>query len=222
MTCCSAIALHGGWDADPARLHIALAPNAARPRSPHDSRLRLEAPHPTIALHWRLPADHARGIAPPLDAVDDAVRCLTPELAFVTIGSLLHARPELGGDWRRWLRTAPYPRASWLREIDGVCESGLEGLWWFRMRGRLPGIRRQVLIPGVGRVDFLIGERLIIEVDGAEYHTDPDAFERDRRRDAVLSALGYRVLRFSYQQVVHRWAEVEAAVFAAFIRGDAR
>ncbi len=49
--------------------------------------------------------------------------------------------------------------------------------------------------------------------------TFPDP-ESDRRRDAIASALGYRVLRFSYWQVVERWAEVEAAVWAAVSRGD--
>lgn len=75
-------------------------------------------------------------------------------------------------------------------------------------------------IPGVGRVDFVIGAFLVVEVDGAEYHTDPERFEADRHRDAMLSIRGYRVLRFSYRQVIHAWHEVEAAVLAAVVRGD--
>ncbi len=57
------------------------------------------------------------------------------------------------------------------------------------------------MAPGI-RVDLMIGERLIVEVDGREHHSDPVAFERDRVRDARLSALGYRVLRFSCNQVM--------------------
>ena len=79
---------------------------------------------------------------------------------------------------------------------------------------------RQFRIAGVGRVDFVFGDRLVIEVDGREFHASPDQFESDRRRDAVLSALGYRVLRFSYRQVMDRWDEVELAVRAAIARGD--
>ena len=107
-----------------------------------------------------------------------------------------------------------------LASADGVCESGTETYFWLRTRRAIPGIRRQVRIPGVGRVDFLVGHRLVVEIDGAEYHTDPVAFERDRRRDALLSRLGYRVLRFSYHQVMNEWPLVEAAVLAAIARRD--
>lgn len=75
--------------------------------------------------------------------------------------------------------------------------------------------------PGI-RVDLMIGERLIVEVDGREHHSDPVAFERDRVRDARLSALGYRVLRFSYNQVMFDWPLVEASILAATARGDHR
>jgi very-short-patch-repair endonuclease len=83
-------------------------------------------------------------------------------------------------------------------------------------------MRCQVPLPGAGRVDFLIGTRLVVEVDGYTYHSDPARFESDRRRDARLSALGYRVLRFSYRQVFERWHEVRAAVLAAVARNDHR
>ena len=77
------------------------------------------------------------------------------------------------------------------------------------------------LAPGL-RVDLVIGERLVVEVDGREHHSDPSAFERDRIRDARLTALGYRVLHFSYSQVMHNWPAVEAAILAAVGHGDHR
>ena len=91
-----------------------------------------------------------------------------------------------------------------------------------RFRLAMLGIatRSQVAIAGVGSVDFVIGTALVIEVDGKQYHTDEVRFEKDRRRDARLSALGYRVLRFSYRQVFERWSEVRAAIVAAIARGD--
>lgn len=52
-------------------------------------------------------------------------------------------------------------------------------------------------------VDFLFGaQRLIVETDGRETHLTRAAFERDRARDAKLSVAGYRVVRFTYRQVL--------------------
>jgi len=72
----------------------------------------------------------------------------------------------------------------------------------------------------LGRVDFVIGDGLVIEADGAEFHTDRASFEDDRRRDAILAALGFRVLRFSYTQIREHPVEVWAAIGAALARGD--
>lgn len=46
-------------------------------------------------------------------------------------------------------------------------------------------------------------ERLVVEVDGFAFHSTRAAFERDRRRDAVLQLAGYRVLRLSWRHVVN-------------------
>jgi very-short-patch-repair endonuclease len=43
--------------------------------------------------------------------------------------------------------------------------------------------------------------RLIVEVDGFAFHSSRTAFERDRRRDATLTAAGYRVVRVTWQQI---------------------
>jgi very-short-patch-repair endonuclease len=52
------------------------------------------------------------------------------------------------------------------------------------------------------RVDFLwAAEKLIVEVDGHDFHGDRAAFDRDRRRDQVLIAHGYRVIRVPYTQL---------------------
>ena len=43
--------------------------------------------------------------------------------------------------------------------------------------------------------------RLIVEVDGYAYHGNRAAFERDRRKDAALTAAGYRVVRITWRQI---------------------
>jgi very-short-patch-repair endonuclease len=75
------------------------------------------------------------------------------------------------------------------------------------------------VIVGPYEVDFLWREqRLIVETDGGATHATPTAFEEDRRRDAVLSMLGFRTLRFIYNQVFHEPGFVLSAV-AATLRG---
>jgi very-short-patch-repair endonuclease len=66
------------------------------------------------------------------------------------------------------------------------------------------GIPRPLVQPVIGghRVDFCWPEeRLIVETDGYEHHGTRAAFERDRAKDARLTVLGWRVLRFTRQQV---------------------
>jgi very-short-patch-repair endonuclease len=77
-----------------------------------------------------------------------------------------------------------------------------------------------VELPSIGRVDLVVGDRLIIELDGREHHSGGDAFALDRRRDAMAAAQGFRILRFSYAQVVHEWDSVEAAVLAVVQSGQ--
>lgn len=51
-------------------------------------------------------------------------------------------------------------------------------------------------------VDFLWEEhRLVIETDGEETHGTPAAFQRDRWRDQLLIAAGYRTARITWAQV---------------------
>jgi very-short-patch-repair endonuclease len=44
----------------------------------------------------------------------------------------------------------------------------------------------------------------VVETDGWSAHGHRRAFESDRARDAQLVAAGYRVLRFTWRQVVRR------------------
>jgi very-short-patch-repair endonuclease len=43
--------------------------------------------------------------------------------------------------------------------------------------------------------------QLIVEVDGYDFHPDPAAFERDRRRDAEFLAIGIRTTRTTWKQL---------------------
>jgi very-short-patch-repair endonuclease len=52
-------------------------------------------------------------------------------------------------------------------------------------------------------VDFAYPDAsLLIELDGAAYHSDRETFQRDRLRQNRLVSLGYRVLRFTFWDVL--------------------
>ncbi|CAN5547821.1 hypothetical protein BH10ACT6_BH10ACT6_14760 [soil metagenome] len=217
LTCGPALDLHGVWVATDGRLHVAVDRNDCQLRAPSSARRRLRETDATV-VHWRDGPVTSRLIVDPVAALEDLCRCASPEMVAASADSVLHRDPSQRGQISEMANRVPGAFRRALLSADGVCESGTETLFWIRMRGHHP--RRQVWIPGVGRVDFLIGERLVVEIDGEQYHSDSRAFEADRRRDALLSAMGYRVLRFSFRQVMKRWPEVEAAVRAAIARGD--
>jgi very-short-patch-repair endonuclease len=63
------------------------------------------------------------------------------------------------------------------------------------------------------RVDFCFSAaRLIVETDGAKWHPDPGP---DRVRDNALAAAGFRVLRYTWADVVHNSSIVVAEIQAA-------
>jgi hypothetical protein len=71
----------------------------------------------------------------------------------------------------------------------------------------LPPAAVNVVVAG-HEVDALWrGARLVVEVDGFEYHGTHAAFERDRARDADLQLAGFRVLRVTAQRL---WREPQA------------
>ncbi len=103
---------------------------------------------------------------------------------------------------------------------DPECGSVLESVQRVRMvLAGLGGFATQVVLRSapVLRVDFCFAAaRLVVEVDGARWHPDP---ARDQHRDNELAALGWRVLRFTWSEVVHDSARVLATVRAALGTG---
>ncbi len=57
-------------------------------------------------------------------------------------------------------------------------------------------------------------EGVAVELDGRAAHARTDAFERDRERDAALSAMGLRPVRFTWQRVKTEGHEVIADLLA--------
>jgi len=85
-------------------------------------------------------------------------------------------------------------------------------------KANLPNPRTNARILGY-EVDFLWPkQRLIVEIDGFEFHADRRSFERDRARDAKLIAAGYRVIRFTWRALRERPFETIARIAQALVQ----
>ncbi|MCL3777767.1 MULTISPECIES: DUF559 domain-containing protein [unclassified Actinomyces] len=96
---------------------------------------------------------------------------------------------------------------------SGRCRSPLETSVRLDLIGA--GLRHRDGVPvrGVGEVDFIVEGVIVLETDGASYHSEPEQFARDRWRDRQLTRLGYRPMRFTRQEVIsHRVVEDVRAV----------
>ncbi|SIO15798.1 endonuclease domain-containing protein [Agromyces cerinus] len=172
----------------------------------------------TCVSHWG-EADVAAGRVGLVDALAQLLLCIGEDAFFAALESALRLRRLSHIDLTR-LRSQIAESRSWL--VDLACaesESGLESLMKVRMHRLGIALAAQVDIVGVGRVDFVLGDRLILEVDGRPGHEDAESRHKDLVRDAVAAAHGYDTLRFDYALVVHDWPAVEAAILEKCRRG---
>ena len=176
--------------------------------------------HPSQACacveHWADGPHGAPASAPSLPRMLLQIyRCFGIEEFFVVLESAL-AAGMLGTSGMRWLRmhsNAAIREALALARNDA--DSGLESLLRWRLRRRGLRVRTQRQVFAVGRVDLLIGERLLVEADGVDNHNSPPHRHKDLVRDAHAASWGYITLRFDYAMIVHDWELVEAAILGA-------
>lgn len=211
LTCAHALRLHGVWALDPGGpVHVWLGAKGRTHHAQCECVAHYDAGHAGV------------GLAPLEEVLIHVYRCAGDEAFFAAVESALVQQKINGAALRRIRRRLP-ARAHWLIDLArSDADSGLESL--LRLRLHLNGISLecQVTIPTVGRVDFVLDGRLILEADGKGNHDGPAHRHRDLVRDAAASALGYETLRFDYAQIVHAWPTVEAAVLAAVARLRAR
>ena len=191
LTCLSAAPSYNLWTLVPAaKLHLCVGHRSAPRGAVAHGRCR-HPRHPWLPL---------AGLA---DVLLHSLHCL-PELeALVMVQcavgrgdiSLPFLRGKLGGNRNARARSVldlVIPRADSLLEVlanTTFCRSGLQ-------------VRRHVQIPGVGEVDFLVEDCIIVEIDGGT-HLEPLQVKKDRRRDNASLVGGFLVLRFGYDMVVH-------------------
>ena len=86
-------------------------------------------------------------------------------------------------------------------------------------------LKQQVVVEGVGQIDFQLGQCSYVEIDGGQHDPlwtgdTPSTWERDHDRDTTVAIDGGRTLRFTYRQLYSDWPRLLAAVHRAI--GDDR
>jgi len=182
--------------------------DAVHVRVRRDTMLRQRA---GVVVHWTADRIDVARIDDAATAIACVINCLDIERAVVAVDSAINRRLISAEEVKAICSSTSRGRAI-ARALDPASESGLETLARLRLRRLQIRVRTQVVIDDVGRVDLLVGDRLAIELDGRAWHDRPGDFEADRRRDRDLVALGYLVLRASYNQVMGEWNVIEAQI----------
>ena len=126
-------------------------------------------------------------------------------------------RGPLSGVAKEILARAFETRLDDVRRIEGVCESPVEEMFalaaildlsldyqpdsnsWNGPDGIRMEAQREI---GDYRVDFLFNDRLVVEIDGHDFHDrDHEQASSDRKRDRELLGGGYLVARFTGSDV---------------------
>lgn len=209
LTCSGALRRHEVWVLhDDAVPHVWLGSSG-----------RVHA-HPgcRCTVHYH-PGRMSLGTAEVPDALAHAYFCHGEEFFFCAFESAWRKRLIGAGDRAR-IRAVLPEAARWLVDFARPdADSGLESLLRLRMHVQgIDDVRTQVVIAGVGKVDFVIDGLLIIEADGQENHHSPAKRHKDLRRDAAASARGYETLRFDHNLIISDWKTVLDAILAALRR----
>ncbi|QIM18856.1 DUF559 domain-containing protein [Leucobacter coleopterorum] len=168
-------------------------------------------------LHWNapvVPRDPRSLIDPVGNVLATTALCLAEEDAYATWESALNKNlVEL-----EELRRLPFTgRAKKLSQIvTPFSDSGLESFVLRRTRRLRLEVRAQTWILG-HHVDFLLGARLVLQIDGKTHVGEQRGL--DNRHDAVLKLSGYHVIRVTYEQVMFQWEDVQDLIMRAIAQG---
>ncbi len=205
VACCEAGRRHGLWILSaPEQQHIWMG-NAGTPR------IRCT----TCRIHWDDGAVEVGSLLPVANVLLQIAGCADEDTFFAALESALRWS-KLGPQGIAWLWMRLPVSLRWLLGFARAdADSGLESLIRLRLHRLGITVRTQVPIGGVGEVDCLIDDRIIVEADGRENHEREKERTKDLYRDAAAATLGYISLRFTYAMIVHDWPVVEAAILGA-------
>ncbi len=211
---CTALARRRKWwmpESVGAELHLHVTPGSGS--------ARLGDNWPGV-LHWTKPLSPIAGhqlVAPVEDALAHIAVCLPFDTARVLWESA--ARKEgLSGEALRGIAFRSRAARELAESVTGLSDSGLETLVVTPLRRWGLRVRQQVKLAG-RFVDIVVGDRLVLQIDGFEFHSSSAQRGSDIAHDAELRLRGYTVLRLSYAQIVHDWESVATTIRRAVAAG---
>lgn len=208
LTCVSVAARRGLWAPPHDEVHVALPRSAAR----FDSA--------GLRAHWGhapMPTTRHAVAEPLINALLHLATCI-PRLDALAVWESALRKTSLTTDMLGRVQWHSSRARELAAAASVLADSGLETHVVHGIRGMGVACRQQVVLDG-RPVDVLIGERLVVQLDGFEHHGEAVQRRRDIRGDAQLVLRGYTVLRFDYQQVLFDWPYVEATIAAAIAQG---
>lgn len=198
LGCLSGCALHGLWVPPQSGTHVVFGAGATARRGPGLVLHPDSAPQPRGAV-W-----------PVWDCVRHVARRHDPESAVIVAESAINLRLLTVDDARQALAALPVRHAR-LQERLAPAQSGSETRVRLFFASRHVPVTAQHHIDGVGWVDLLVGDRLIVECDSHAHHGETN-YENDRRRDLAARDRGYTTLRLSYQQIWLHWPATQQSL----------
>jgi very-short-patch-repair endonuclease len=206
LTCVSAGRFYGLWQLrgpatpdEPGMLHLSCG-NGVPKTQVVDHAACMHPAHPCLPV---------AGLA---DVLLHALRCL-PELealvmvqsavsqGSITVEFLKGKLPGNRNGAARSVLDLVIPRADSLTEVLARVHFLRAGLM----------VRMHADVPGVGEVDCLIEECLVVELDGGS-HLEPRQVKKDQRRNNAALKAGLLPLRYYYDDVVHHPERMVAQV----------
>ncbi|MGY1550351.1 type IV toxin-antitoxin system AbiEi family antitoxin domain-containing protein [Microbacterium sp. A588] len=201
LSCVTLAARRGLWVLDASDPHVAAPANSGHAKVERG------------VIHWNEPL-FPRDPDSCEDSIENALvlvaRCQPHESALSVWESAL----KKGKLDHALLNRTPLPPVArrLLAEARPFADAGTETIFFTRLRWLKLQIVPQAWLLG-HPVDFLIGDRLVVQIDGG-HHVGAQRTS-DIAHDALLKLHGYHVIRVSYAQLMDHWPRVQALIMAA-------
>jgi very-short-patch-repair endonuclease len=146
------------------------------------------------------------------DAVAQIIRCQPANFAIAALDTALHTGAIEHEDVADIFASVPAKYRDLRKYIDARADAGQESV--LRRLVQRAGFRCeiQVEIRGVGRVDMVVEDCVVVEADSQRHHKAWEEHVRDRSRDRRLAELGFVSLRVLYQDIMFDPAGVIRAI----------